>query len=68
MFGYNPDEPENGAFAFAQWIVTDSRLLVKVPDSFSNIQAAAVRGIDDGGYFSTTISVPNARALEGFAL
>jgi NADPH:quinone reductase-like Zn-dependent oxidoreductase len=61
LFSYNPDGPDNGAFA--QWVVVDSRLLVKVPDSWNDFEAASL-----GVGWSTlclAFSDPNALGLEG---
>ncbi|KAK2037425.1 GroES-like protein [Colletotrichum somersetense] len=61
LFSYNPDDPDNGAFA--QWVVADSRLLVKVPDSWTDSEAASL-----GVGWSTlclAFSDPNALGLEG---
>ncbi|KUI60191.1 Enoyl reductase LovC [Cytospora mali] len=46
VFPYNPYEPlsqSNGAFA--QFVVSDSRLLLKVPDQWSDLEGAALGGI-----------------------
>ncbi|GKT82136.1 zinc-binding dehydrogenase family [Colletotrichum tofieldiae] len=61
LFAYNPDAPDNGAFS--QWIVVDSRLLVKVPDSWTDLEAASL-----GVGWSTlclAFSDPDALGLEG---
>ena len=61
LFSYNPNDPDNGAFA--QWVVVDSRLLVKVPDSWNDFEAASL-----GVGWSTlclAFSDPNALGLEG---
>lgn len=61
LFPYNPENPHNGSFA--QYCSADSRLLVRVPDSWSDLEAASL-----GVGWSTlclTLSDPNALALEG---
>ncbi|SPO01913.1 related to C.carbonum toxD protein [Cephalotrichum gorgonifer] len=46
VYGYNPEDPHNGAFA--EYVVADARLLLRVPDSWSDLQAAALGGIGWG--------------------
>lgn len=61
LFPYSPADPDNGSFA--QFCVVDARLLVKVPDSWSDLEAASI-----GVGFSTislALSDPNALGLEG---
>lgn len=62
LFPYNPDDPDNGAFA--QWIVVDSRLLIKVPDSWNDLEAASI-GVG-WSTLSLAFSDPDALGLEGF--
>lgn len=62
LFPYNPDNPDNGAFS--QWIVVDSRLLVKVPENWTDFQAASL-GVG-WSTLSLSFSDPNALGLEGF--
>jgi len=45
-YGYNPDDPHNGAFA--EYVVADARLLLRVPKSWTDLQAAALGGIGWG--------------------
>ena len=61
LFPYTPDDPDNGSFA--QWLVVDARLLVKVPDAWSDLEAASL-----GVGWSTlclAFSDPDALGLEG---
>ncbi|KAL4981451.1 chaperonin 10-like protein [Aspergillus falconensis] len=61
LFAYNPAHRDNGSFA--QWLVADSRILVKVPDSWSDLEAASM-----GVGWSTlclAFSDHDALALEG---
>ncbi|KAI3390393.1 hypothetical protein diail_9817, partial [Diaporthe ilicicola] len=57
------EDPDCGAFA--QYVVADSRLLIRVPDSWSDLQAAALGGI---GWTTAglAISDPDALGLPGF--
>lgn len=61
LFPYNPDDPDNGSFA--QYCVADARLLVKVPDSWSDLEAASL-GVG-WSTISLAFSDPNALNLEG---
>jgi NADPH:quinone reductase-like Zn-dependent oxidoreductase len=61
-FAYNPDDPHNGAFA--ERVVADARLLLKVPDDWSDLQGASLGGIV-WGTVSLAFSDPEALALEG---
>lgn len=61
LFPYNPSDPENGSFA--EYCVVDTRLLVKVPDSWSDLEAASL-GVG-WSTISLAISDPNALGLEG---
>jgi len=61
LFPYSPNDLDNGAFA--QWCVVDARLLVEVPSSWSDLEAASL-----GVGWSTlclAFSDPDALALEG---
>ncbi|KAF2182986.1 GroES-like protein [Zopfia rhizophila CBS 207.26] len=46
VHGSNPADPTAGAFA--QYIVTDARIVVRIPDSWTDEQAAALGGIGWG--------------------
>ncbi|KAH8880973.1 hypothetical protein GQ53DRAFT_889194 [Thozetella sp. PMI_491] len=46
VFAYNPSERINGAFA--EWLVADVRLLLRVPPLWSDLDAAALGGIGWG--------------------
>lgn len=61
-FPYRPNNPQNGAFA--QWVVADSRQMLKVPDGWSDAQAAALGAIG-WGTVSMAVSDPEALALAG---
>ena len=57
-FPYRPDNPHNGAFS--QWVVADSRQMLKIPDGWSDIQAAALGAIDWG---TVCMAVSDSEAL-----
>ena len=61
LFPYNPADPDNGSFA--QFCVVDARLLVKVPDSWNDLEAASL-GVG-WSTISLAFSDPNALGLEG---
>lgn len=61
LFPYNPVDPDNGSFA--QFCVVDARLLVKVPDSWNDLEAASL-GVG-WSTVSLAFSDPNALGLEG---
>lgn len=61
LFPYSPADPDNGSFA--QFCVVDSRLLVKVPDTWSDLEAASL-GVG-WSTISLAFSDPNALNLEG---
>lgn len=46
VHGSNPGNPDKGSFA--QYLVTDSRLLVRVPDSWTDLDGAALGGVGWG--------------------
>lgn len=46
VHGSNPAYPQNGAFS--EFLVADSRLVLRVPDSWSDLDAAALGGIGWG--------------------
>ncbi|KAI0199476.1 alcohol dehydrogenase GroES-like domain-containing protein [Astrocystis sublimbata] len=46
VHGSNPGNPNNGAFA--QYLISDSRLLVRLPESWSYCDAAALGGVSWG--------------------
>lgn len=59
---YKPDQPRSGSFA--EFLVADSRLLLRVPGTWDDLQGAALGGVG----WSTVcqaISHPEALALEG---
>jgi len=61
-FPYRPDNQNNGAFS--QWVVEDSRQMLKVPDSWTDTQAAAL-GAVGWGTACLALSDPEALALAG---
>lgn len=61
LFPYNPADPDNGSFA--QFCVVDARLLVKVPDSWNDLEAASL-GVG-WSTVSLAFSDPNALGLDG---
>nr|QQW45475.1 trans-acting enoylreductase CalK' [Aspergillus stellatus] len=61
LFPYSPADPDNGSFA--QYCVVDARLLVKVPDTWSDLEAASL-GVG-WSTISLAFSDPNALGLEG---
>ncbi|KAI0436036.1 putative alcohol dehydrogenase [Xylaria telfairii] len=46
VYAYNPEDPLTGAFA--EYVVADSRLLLRVPDHWTDLHAAALGGIGWG--------------------
>ena len=61
LFPYNPSDPDNGSFA--QYCVVDSRLLVRVPQDWTDLQAASF-GVS-WSTISLAISDDKALALQG---
>ncbi|KAK1585487.1 chaperonin 10-like protein [Colletotrichum navitas] len=61
-FPYRPGNPNNGAFA--EYIVADSRHLLRVPDSMTNTSAAGMGAIG-WGTAALAISDPDALNLPG---
>lgn len=61
-FPYRPNNPHNGAFS--QWVVADSRQMLKVPDDWSDTQAAALGAIG-WGTVCMAVSDPEALNLAG---
>jgi NADPH:quinone reductase-like Zn-dependent oxidoreductase len=61
LFPYNPENTDNGSFA--QYCVVDARILVKVPNNWSDIQAASL-GVG-WSTISLALSDPHALHLEG---
>ncbi|KAK7739674.1 putative secondary metabolism biosynthetic enzyme [Cytospora paraplurivora] len=65
VFPYNPHERSsqcNGAFA--QFVTTDARLLLKVPDHWSDLEGAALGGVG-WGTAGLAFYDPDALALQG---
>ncbi|KAL3471726.1 chaperonin 10-like protein [Aspergillus californicus] len=61
LFPYSPADLDNGSFA--QFCVVDARLLVKVPDTWSDLEAASL-GVG-WSTISLALSDPKALGLEG---
>ncbi|KAK2776562.1 zinc-binding dehydrogenase family [Colletotrichum kahawae] len=57
-FPYRPDNSSNGAFA--QYVVADSRLTIRVPDGWSDTQAAALGSI---GWCTACLAISDPEAL-----
>lgn len=62
VFPYKPDEPRSGAFA--EWLVADSRLLLRVPHAWTDLEGAALGGV---GWSTVCLAMshPTALALVG---
>ncbi|RDW74766.1 hypothetical protein BP6252_05908 [Coleophoma cylindrospora] len=61
-YSLQPDDKHNGAFA--QWVVADARLLLRVPDAWTDLQGAALGGVA-WGTLALAFSDPQALALQG---
>ena len=61
-FPYRPNNPHNGAFS--QWVVADSRQMLRIPESWSDTQAAALGGTG-WGTVCMAASDPEALNLTG---
>ena len=61
-FPYNPQGPHNGAFA--QWVVSDHRLLLRVPKDWDDLQGAALGGVG-WGTAGLAFYGPDALNLQG---
>ncbi|KAM7189798.1 GroES (chaperonin 10)-like protein [Rhypophila sp. PSN 637] len=59
-----PEEAHRGIGAFAEWIVADSRLLLRVPEAWSDLQGAALGGVG-WSTLGLAISHPDALGLSG---
>lgn len=62
VFPYRPNNRDNGAFS--QWVVADSRCLMRVPDTWTDTQAAAL-GAVAWSTVCMSMSDPDALGLEG---
>lgn len=62
VFPYNPQDPYNGSFA--QWVVSDYRVLLRVPDRYDDLQAAALGSVG-WGTAGLAFYDPDALALRG---
>jgi NADPH:quinone reductase-like Zn-dependent oxidoreductase len=58
VFGYNPDDQQNGAFA--EYVVADARLLLRVPATWTDLQGAALGGI---GWGTAGLALWNQKTL-----
>ena len=52
------DNPQNGAFS--QWVLVDSRQMLRAPDAWSDLQAAALGGI---GWSTVAMALGDPEAL-----
>lgn len=55
---------DNSNGAFAEWVVADSRVLVRVPDKWDDVQGAALGGVG-WGTVAVALSDTDALALQG---
>ena len=60
MHGSNPGNPNSGAFA--EYLVQDVRLLVRVPDSWSDLEGAALGGV---GWATVALAMEDSLQLTG---
>ncbi|KAI0878313.1 hypothetical protein GGS24DRAFT_443445 [Hypoxylon argillaceum] len=60
MHGSNPGNPQSGAFA--EYLVQDSRLLIRVPDTWSDLEGAAFGGV---GWATVALSMEDSLKLSG---
>lgn len=62
VFPYQPNN--SGGGAFAQWVVADQQVLLRVPDTYDDLQAAAIGGVS-WGTAGLALCDPEALALPG---
>ncbi|RYP81461.1 hypothetical protein DL770_005894 [Monosporascus sp. CRB-9-2] len=60
MHGSNPGNPNSGAFA--EYLIQDRRLLVRVPDSWSDLEGAALGGV---GWATVALAMEDSLQLTG---
>ncbi|RYP53009.1 hypothetical protein DL768_001912 [Monosporascus sp. mg162] len=60
MHGPNPGNPDSGAFA--EYLIQDRRLLVRVPDSWSDLEGAALGGV---GWATVALAMKDSLQLTG---
>ncbi|KAG6003603.1 putative secondary metabolism biosynthetic enzyme, partial [Claviceps maximensis] len=60
IHGSNPADPSNGAFA--EYLVADARLLLRVPDTWSDLEGAALGG---AGWATVALAMENSLKLTG---
>lgn len=60
MHGSNPGNPNSGAFA--EYLIQDVRLLVRVPDSWSDLEGAALGGV---GWATVALAMEDSLQLKG---
>lgn len=60
IYGSNPGNPNSGAFA--EYLVADVRLLVRVPDAWSDLEGAALGGI---GWATVGLAMEDSLQLTG---
>lgn len=66
VFPYGNGDDSEGlrSGAFSQWLVTDARLLLRLPDSWNDTEGAALGGVG-WGTVGLALSDPDALGLEG---
>ena len=60
MHGSNPENPDSGAFA--EYLIQDARLLVRVPSSWSDLEGAALGGV---GWATVALAMEDSLGLTG---
>ncbi|KAK4108075.1 alcohol dehydrogenase GroES-like domain-containing protein [Canariomyces notabilis] len=60
MHGSNPGNPSSGAFS--EYLIQDERLLVRVPDSWSDLEGAALGGV---GWATVALAMEDSLLLTG---
>lgn len=60
MHGSNPGNPDSGAFG--EYLVQDGRLLVRIPDAWSDLAAAALGGV---GWATVALAMEHSLQLKG---
>ena len=64
-YGHGSDtDGEARSGSFAQWLVADARVLLRVPESWSDLEGAALGGIG-WGTVGLALSAPDALSLSG---
>lgn len=60
VHGCNPANPDNGAFA--EYLIADSRVLLRVPATWSDVEAAALGGV---GWATVALAMEDCLKLAG---